>query len=234
MRSLPQLAGDDGIARFLAAGVSKALLVRPLGVALAFAAHAMLANLMGEAQYGTFIYVYFWTYLLGLAARLGLDRTAVRFGAAYVAASDFASLRALVRHSFQVAVGLGVLAGLGMGLLAATWPASALPGARGCLAIGACLVPILAAHNVYEGIAQAHKRVLQATVPEQVLRQALLGVFGGLLYLALGSLTATDAMLAYGVAMLVTLAVDWAWYRAVRPAELGRAAVAAVDPEWLS
>jgi O-antigen/teichoic acid export membrane protein len=224
----------DAVVRLLAGGASRAVLVRPIGTALALVAHIALARMMGPAEYGAFVYVYFWTYFLGLLARLGLDRSAVRFGTAFLAEKNFAALRTLIEHSFRVALGLGVLAGAAMALFGALWPWDLGAAQTDCFLAGALLVPLLSAHNVYEGIAQAQKRIWQATIPEQVLRQGLMGLMGAAVYGMRGELSAVHALLAYGAAMALTLLTDWAWYRKSRPAELSGAPSVPVRREWLA
>lgn len=219
--------------RGLARGATRAIAVRGFGLALALAAHVLLARAMGAEPYGAFIYVFTWTYFLGLVARLGLDRAHVRFGTVFIASGDLASLSALIRHSFRIASALGLAAAVAMGAVVLSWPWAMSEPLRQTFLVGVLVVPLLAVHNVYEGIAQARKDVVQSAVPEQVLRQGLLGAFVLVAWLAHGPVSAPQAMALYAAAVAVTLVVDWLWYRRSQPAELWRVTPAPVRREWL-
>lgn len=231
----PNPARVDDIARFLATGATRALVVRPIGTGLAFITHITLARVMGATEYGAFIYVYFWTFFLGLLARLGLDRSAVRFGTALLAQGNFAEMRALLRFSFLIALGLGVAGAAALGLAVTFWPWDMGTSLRSCFLTGTAVIPLLAVHNVYEGFAQAQKNIWQATIPEQVLRQSLLGVVAIAAYRFNGEiLSATEAMLANVAAVALTLVVDWTWYRWARPPEVARVVASPARREWLT
>lgn len=216
----------------LARGSAVAFGVRIAGTALALLTHVFLARWMGLAEYGTFIYVYTWSLGLGLLAKLGTDRAVVRYGAPLLAERRFGEFAALS----QMAMRYPLLAGISIAVilnLAVYWIV-ANPDLRRAFLVGGIAIPLMALHHVHLALGQARKRVWLATVPEQILRQGLLGLSVAV-YLALSGTapTAVVVLMLHALAVILTLAAEHYWNQRATPVEARSVPRASTRPEWV-
>lgn len=216
--------GDDVVAVVMRA-VTGVFLVRFAGVALSFGTQLLLANLLGVAEYGVFVYAIVWMNLLVLISRLGVDNTLVRYVSAYRADKDWARLRGLLRRTLQCVVLASVLVvGIGVLVIHALWEHLGESQAA-TLRIALLLVPIVALAGLRQAALRGLKYVVRAEVPDDVFRPLLFsvaliiaGATGG------WSLPAAKAMGLNIVALTAVFVVGTVWLvramsRDVPPAE---------------
>ncbi|WP_377293796.1 lipopolysaccharide biosynthesis protein [Rhizobium sp. SG2393] len=197
------LRGND--ARALAQRMALiAFAVRVLSAAIAFVSQIILARLMGEFEYGIFVFVWSLAVLFGNLSCFGFHSTIIRFLPGYGAAGATAEIRGIMATVRIFAMGAAtVLATVG---LAGIWLAGDLiedyylvP-----LYLGIFLLPMIALGDVMEGTARAHSWALRALSPTYIVRPLLILVFM-MLFAASGEPhTAKIAMTAAMAATYVT------------------------------
>lgn len=216
----------------LARGGATAFGVRIVGTALGLLTHVLLARWMGVAEYGTFVYVYTWSLGLGLLAKLGTDRALVRYGAPLLAERRFGEFAALSRIALRYPLMAG--AAIAVVLNLAVHGIVSDPGLERAFLVGALSIPLMALHHVHLALGQARKRVWMATVPEQILRQGLLGLLAAGYVAASGTApTAVAALALHAIAVLLTLLAERYWNHRATPPEARAAPCASSRPEWL-
>jgi O-antigen/teichoic acid export membrane protein len=217
----------------VARGSAVAFGVRGVGAAVALLVHAALARSMGATEYGTFVFVYTWTYALGLLAKLGFDRAAIRYGAPFLARGEHGLFAALSRSALAQSLVAGTTLAVVVGATALVMIRD--PALRSCFLAGALAIPLLGMHHVFAGFGQTFKNVLQATVPEQLLRQGVFGVLTlSFLLIAGRAPDATIAVLLHTAAVALILPAEYAWFRCSLPAGVRVAAAPPPRPEWRS
>jgi len=150
------------------------LLIRVAGAGLAYGTQALLARLMGQADYGVFATVWVWTIMLGHASLWGMGQSTCRFLPAYRARRELGLARGFLAGgaAFTLASGF-VTAGLGG---VALWCArDALGSAYGApFALALLVLPLFALQDYAEGVARSFNWVSLAIAPPYILRQGLL------------------------------------------------------------
>jgi O-antigen/teichoic acid export membrane protein len=164
--------------------VGTAFLIRVAGAVLAYASQILLAVWMGTFQFGIYVYVWTWVTLLVGFIDLGMSSAAQRFVPQYSHGGEFQLLRGFQSGSRWLVLMLASIVAI-MGALAVTALQSwlndyeVLPLYLGCLALPMCCLL-----QVQSGIARAYNWVNLAQLPAFVVRQVLIIVGVGALYLA--------------------------------------------------
>lgn len=97
---------SENIMKRLVGGSFLALGLSLLTAAIMFVSQVILARLLGVHDYGHFMHVMGWMYVLIAISTLGMNWTILKYGAAYRAEQDWAKLRGVMRHSsFQSIIG---------------------------------------------------------------------------------------------------------------------------------
>lgn len=227
---VPVLAGSDPRSRAQRMALIT-FVIRILSAAIAFVSQIVLARLMGEFEYGVFIFVWVLAVLFGNLSCLGLHAAVIRFLPEYHTASALAEIRGLTAT-------IRIFA-----LLSAT--ALAIAGAAGLWLFGRAIesyyvvplylalftLPMIALGDVMEGTARAHSWPIAAMSPTYILRPLLILAFMVLAVVAGLPHDATTAMIAALAATYVTtlgqfLAMAWRlgrhYVRGPMKIELGR------------
>lgn len=148
--------------------------VRIAAAGFAFGAQALMARLMGGAEYGIFASVWVWTALLGHASTWGLSQAASRFLPAYRATGEADLARGYIAFGAAVSLGAGaLLAGAGAAVVILVPGAVAEPYAAPLL-VAALVLPLFALQDYCEGLARAQHWTLLAIAPPYLLRQGLI------------------------------------------------------------
>lgn len=85
------------------------------GAAAAYLGLAVLARWMGPSEFGIYSFALAWMMLLAIPMSLGLPATNVRFIPQYLASGDFSATVGLIRASWWLTCGAGLLlAGIGV------------------------------------------------------------------------------------------------------------------------
>ncbi|MBO9099955.1 MULTISPECIES: lipopolysaccharide biosynthesis protein [unclassified Rhizobium] len=176
-----------------------AFVIRILSAALAFVSQIILARIMGEFEYGIFVFVWVLVVIAGNLSCIGFHTAVIRFLPQYKVSGDDALIRGLTstarRFALASAGGLA-LAGMialhfGAGSIA---PYYAIP-----LFLGLLIMPLIALGDVLDGTSRANHWPVMALSPTFLVRPTLILVFmvGGVLLGAPHSaVTAAEAALA--------------------------------------
>jgi O-antigen/teichoic acid export membrane protein len=187
----------------------------------------VLSNLMGAAQFG--IYAVFINILLVLSTfgKWGWDGASVRFVAAHLSDGHAPSAKAFSGHALKrVLVLSGITALAVLVVTAGLWIADApLQVPLWLFAAAALVLPLVVVSFLAQGTLRGQGLQLQAELYEGILKPLLLvGLIGAVLLLLPHSLTASVAVVAYGVVSLFAAGIGW-WqarkpWRRVAAAEL--------------
>jgi O-antigen/teichoic acid export membrane protein len=193
--------GEKAVARRMAL---TAFSIRIISAALAFVSQIALARLMGEYEYGIFVFVWVLIVVFGDLSCLGFHTAIVRFLPHYKAAGALAEIRGLT----GTARIFGLLSGTGM--LAVGMIALHLFGDRihsyyvVPIFLGLFAMPMIALSDILEGTSRANHWPVMALSPAYIIRPVLIILFM-LAAIALGAPhTAVTAMQAALVATYVT------------------------------
>ena len=142
--------------------------ILPVGLALNYLLHLVLARALSVADFGLFAYVQSVAAILALLAALGFSTSLMRFVAAYRINGQLALLRGVIVSSAR-AVGLATFVLVALLLIAALQ----FPGQRTALLWAAALVVPLTVDVWRESCMRGLQRTAAAILPRQVLMPAL-------------------------------------------------------------
>lgn len=209
----PILAGKDekSVSQRMAL---TAFSIRIAGAALAFVSQIALARMMGQFEYGIFVFVWVLMILFGNLACLGFPTAIIRFLPQYDASGEHDAIRGLNRTArlFVLAVA-GGLALIGMAALhvfgGRIESYYVMP-----ILLGLIAVPMIALGDVLDGTARAKHWPVMALSPTFLIRPTLILLFMLCAILAGATHSAVTAMSAALAASFVTvlcqyLAVDF-------------------------
>lgn len=154
-----------------------AFFIRVFSAAIAFVSQIILARIMGEHEYGIFVFVWVLVILIGNLSCLGFHSAQIRFLPQFEADNDFERVR-----------GLAITARI-FALLSST--AVALVGFAGLKLFGGavqsyylvpmfialCILPMVALGDTMEGTARANSWAFVALSPTYIIRPTLILVF---------------------------------------------------------
>lgn len=200
---LRALASDDP--RNLAQRMALvAFAIRVASAAIAFVTQIILARMMGEFEYGIFVFVWALVVIVGDMSCLGFHTTVVRFLPGYVGRSAHAEIRGLTSTARIFAMlSSTVIAAAGFLVL---WIFhDAITGYYIVpLFIGLFCMPMIALGDVLESTARAHSWALVALSPTYIVRPLLILVFMVLAARMDAPHTAVTAMVAALAATYLT------------------------------
>lgn len=140
-----------------------------IGIGIILLQQVCLARMMGEEQYGNFIFVLNWIYLLVLAGKSGFDSALLRFIPEYTVLKQSSYARGFLARSLQITLFLSIVIALIM-----TATASLMldqiekKNLLNAFYLGGILLPLLALLRVSLSGIQAHKQVITAQLPEEI------------------------------------------------------------------
>lgn len=181
--------------------------IRVISAAIAFASQIVLARLMGEFEYGIFVFVWVLAIILGNLSCLGFHTAVIRFLPQYRAEGAADAVRGL-------AVTARIFAMLSATLIAATGIAALfLLGDHiqdyyvTPLFIGAFALPMIALGDVLDGTARANGWPVHALSPTYIARPLLILIFVlGAMAIGLQTDARTALLATLAAAYLTTLA----------------------------
>jgi O-antigen/teichoic acid export membrane protein len=160
---------------------------------LAVITTAVLAHLMGAAEFGTFAFVVATTTMLGVPAILGFDRLLVREIAVQIRLGAEGLAAGLLRRSVQVSLALALVIAAAACVVAFLLPGGRVDAWHIAFLIGVAGLPFLVLGQVAQGGLMGLHRVVLGQAPESVLRPLLL--LGGVVIAAV-VVARIDALLA--------------------------------------
>jgi len=181
-----------------------AFAIRVFSAAIAFGSQIVQARLMGEFEYGIFVFVWVLVVLFGNLSCLGFHTALIRFLPQYEARAEHDEIRGLTATARVFAMGSASL------LAVIGWTALHFAGARVedyyvvPLFLGLIALPMIALGDVLDGTARANSWPVVALSPTYIIRPLLILVFmvGAVAFGA--EPTATTAMQAALAATYVT------------------------------
>lgn len=215
------LAGDDPYNRAQRMALV-AFAIRVASAAIAFVSQIVLARLMGEFEYGIFVFVWALVVILGDLSCLGFHTTVIRFLPEYEGRGAYPEIRGLTSAArifamlFSTALMITGLCGLWLF-------ADSIHGYHVVpLYLGLICMPMIALGDVLEGTARAHSWALVALSPTYIVRPLLILAFMLAAITLDAPHTALTAMVAALAATYLTTVVQF--FNIVR--RLGRRYVA--------
>lgn len=190
------------------------LVLRLFGLGVAFFSTLVVARAAGPDQFGTYAWAIAWAGVLQIVAVLGFDRLAIREISAGEATHDrrrsfgtVVTATRILRTSSAVFCVITVAAS--MALLSGD--------RRSAMLLAGLSVPFLALSGLRQGAAQGLNHVVLARVPEDVVRPVVFLVAVAVIWAGVGSLSSTDAMLAYLGSVAAAFLVGTALLRKIAP-----------------
>jgi O-antigen/teichoic acid export membrane protein len=199
-RPVPVLFGADPRSRAQRMALI-AFAIRILSAAIAFVSQIVLARLMGEFEYGIFIFVWVLAVLFGNLSCLGFHASIIRFLPEYNTASALAEIRGLTMaariFAMLSATALAMVGGAGLWLFGSMIEDYyVIP-----LYLGLITLPMIALGDVMEGTARAHSWAIAAMSPTYIARPLLILAF---MLLATSAGMPQDAATAMAAALAAT------------------------------
>jgi len=192
------------------------LILKLISVGLAFASTAILARILGPADYGVYSYVIALVTLLTIPSEFGLPALIIRETASGMAREDYSAVQGVWVWSSRT-TGIISLSLVGLSVITILLFGTSLAGSRLETFIwGLALVPLIALGDLRGAALRGLKRIVSGQLPEFLLRPGIfvLLLFGGML---IGSVkfSASFSMALYVIASALAFAIGaWLLWRA--------------------
>jgi O-antigen/teichoic acid export membrane protein len=206
------------------------------GLGLAFLSQLVLVRLMGAQNFGYYIYVWTWIYVLNIFASLSYDTVSIRFVADYKARNEWGLLKAFLTHTYRttfifslVVIAL-VLAGVV--ILSRYGLMERQVAVLFCLALP--LLPISAILKVQTGILRGTSQIICAMTLDAVVYPALVSLaVGACAVIGSTPVNPSTAMLASIAAALIVFCLQRIYIRRDLIPSLKHAQPRFSSREWL-
>jgi O-antigen/teichoic acid export membrane protein len=211
------LVASEGLSGWLVRAAAGNSVVRFLGILASFAFGVQLARGLGVSGFGYYSIAIAVISLATLPSEFGLPTFVTREVAAASVRNDLDEVLDVVRWAIRSCLwlSLAVMATVVAGtLLLSGFYSRSLTE---CLLIGAPIIPLAALSRVRCGALQGLHRVVQAQVPENLLRPALLSAALAAVYLLGVRLTPQFAIALYAATSAIVFALSWFWLRLALP-----------------
>lgn len=183
--------------------------IRVINAAIAFLSQIILARMMGEFEYGIFVFVWALVVIFGDMSCLGIHTTVVRFLPDYAGRSAHAEIRGLTSTARVFAM-LSSTALAAIGLLALWFFHDGFADYYVVpLFVGLFCMPMIALGDVLDSTARAHSWAVVALSPTYIIRPLLILVFMVLAVFLDAPHTALTAMVAALAATYLTTVVQF-------------------------
>lgn len=183
-----------------------AFMIRVISAAIAFVSQIVMARMMGQHEYGIFVFVWVLVVLVGNLSCLGFHSAQIRFLPQFEAINDVERIRGLTATAriFALLSSTGVLV---CGLLALHFFGGAIePYYVMPLFIALFILPMIALGDTMEGTARANSWAVAALSPTYIIRPLLiLGLMLGAVWLGAAKTAETALIAALAAAYLTTI-----------------------------
>ncbi len=211
-RWLGRIRADARLASLLH-GAGGFMLVQIAGTAIAFLAQVLLARGMGATSYGDYVVAYGWVTLLALPATMGHGTAALRFVAQYLAAQDWARLRAYLGVALLTTALASCTAAVLLATLSLLAPRRLGASLASALVIGAVALPLQSALVVMASILRGLRLPVLSQVPSSLVQHSVLIACAGAAVAAGEAPSGAHAMrfmvLASAAALVLSAALLW-------------------------
>lgn len=154
-----------------------AFVIRVVSAAIAFVSQIVLARIMGEHEYGIFVFVWVLVILVGNLSCLGFHSAQIRFLPQFEAVNDVERMRGLALTARLFALVSSTAIAL-IGYLALMAFGDHIPGYYlAPLFIALFILPMIALGDTMEGTARANSWAVVALSPTYIVRPVLILVF---------------------------------------------------------
>ena len=158
--------------KLLIAGSLSAFTIQSLAAVMSFGMNVFVARLLDADGYGLYAYAVSWANVLAILCCLGIDSNTLRFLPAYRANSQWPELRGLVKWSAFIVMGASVIT---VAFLEFWISRLHISGAKqAAIQIGLLMVPAMSLLALGQAILRSFKSIVQALLPNGVLRPALM------------------------------------------------------------
>lgn len=180
-----------------------ALFLRALGIGLGFLAHAIFAKSLGAGSYGSYALAITIVSILSAVCLQGFDLSAQRFIPSYKVQNRIDEIAGFFSYSMRRVL----LTSIFFALLLALTPVvtDRAPVQRTLLLSASLLLIITSMMQYFSSILRAHKKVLLALIPIDVIRTMLLVIAGCFMFFWPAIASSLNAILLTLVASIICL-----------------------------
>jgi O-antigen/teichoic acid export membrane protein len=192
------------VARLLHTSPIQVFLLNMAAILLTVVMESFMANTLGVASYGIFIYSVSWALLLGFLSNLGFSNALLRFGSIYVSSADWGHLAGIRNLSIIITL----LASLAIAAIGGVTAAIIIDETKLSTAVMIALIaiPFIALIKNLSGLSRSYGGLISALMPDRILRDSLVLFFGVFIYLfALTPPTASTATACFLAASVFSL-----------------------------
>jgi O-antigen/teichoic acid export membrane protein len=209
-------------------GASIAFLIRSAGIVVTMGLHVLLARLMSQTEYGTYMYAVTVLLMLSVLAKLGLSGAAVRYMAQYTAQKSWALFVGFLNATTAIVIASGVViaAVLGLGLL--HLPRFPNESSHAVILAGLAIIPGISLLHHFQECLRGVKKVAWALAFERVVLPCSLAAFAFMLFLLGTHLHAWRLVFAHTAILFLCSIILWAALSRIR----ATAMTAAQQPDY--
>ena len=224
----------QGPRAILARGGISSFIVRGLGIALAFLLNVVLARTMGAKEYGAYVLCFSWISIIGLIAPMGFDTALIRFVPAYLSKKDFSLLKGIIKQAQNFSLIFSVIIAFIIFFIALILQNHISHSVEKTFLIACTVIPFMVLVRVRQAILQGLKKIIEAFIPESVIRPLSLIILTTILYFISPSfLKAWDIMILTSI-IYISLAILMSyWSKKSLPIELNSVKAKFKTKEWL-
>ncbi len=226
-------AGGGSLGARVASGGAAAFVVFLIGHGLAFLTQLLVARVIGAQSFGIYAYVLAWMTVLAYLAMLGFHIALLRFIPTYLASQSWPLLAGVVRYAEHRVMAVGGALVVACAITIWLFGQTLEREVRLTFLIALALVPLLSLMVVRSSMVRAYGGVVTAILPERLVRDGIVLVIVGFIWLVdLGSQGAPLIIAATVAASMLALAVATAVKHWLQPRELIGVKPVSDAPVW--
>ena len=214
-------------------GAAGSFIAKFFGTGLLFGAQVVLARLLGAKQYGIFAYALSWMTVLAILAKMGFETSLLRFLPEYIVKREWSLFRGVVRFSLSVvgivALFIFLIGNVVLTLLHSRFEIELLHSLRLMLLV----LPLFAWTAIRQSCLRALKRVVQAEVPDGIVRPLVLTAAALVAASRLDSFSAQWAWMCQLFAALISFVLGALLLSRALPTEYPRRPSSNMRAKWL-
>ncbi len=224
----------QGPRAILARGGISSFIVRGLGIALAFLLNVVLARTMGAKEYGAYVLCFSWITIIGIVAPMGFDTALIRFVPAYISKKDFSLLKGIIKNAQNYSLIFSIILTILIFIIVFIFKTHISQTVEKTFLVACSVIPFLVLVRIRQAILQGLKKIIEALIPESVIRPLLLIILATILYFINPKfLKAWDIMVLTSI-IYISLAILMSyWSKKSLPIELNSVKAKFKTKEWL-
>jgi O-antigen/teichoic acid export membrane protein len=160
---------------FLTKKITSSFAIKSTGILLHYLLQLMLTRTMGGEQYGIYIYVYNWIYILVLMPKMGLDVSIIRYIPQYNIKKEWALLRGIIKKSIHIVfVSSLALSSILMIIILFYKRHTYENNMLNTFMTGSLIIPVMALIKIYESFIKSLNRPIRALFPFFIIYPAIM------------------------------------------------------------